>query len=82
MRSLYRCFGLCLAVALALGTADVASGGQCKEWSKYKACNEQFIADRAICQRAKNALCWANQMSRLAHCNATKQTGYPDLQFQ
>jgi hypothetical protein len=53
---------------------------QCGEWSKYPACEQQFIRDRRICQKVKSSACWASQMQRLAYCNRTKgQTGFPEL---
>lgn len=51
------------------------------EWSDNPQCNQQFENDRKICQRAKSAQCWANQMERLGYCNKTGLTGRPELGF-
>jgi hypothetical protein len=60
--------------------SDGASSSQ-PQWSNRKQCNQQFEADREICQRAKNYKCWENQNKRLAHCSPTGEVGTPPLGF-
>jgi hypothetical protein len=52
-----------------------------REWSDRSQCNQQFEADREICQKAKSPQCWANQNKRLAHCSITGEVGTPPLKF-
>jgi hypothetical protein len=61
-----------------------SSGGSTEaddEWSDKPQCNQQFVEDRKVCQRAQNYNCWANQMERLSYCNQTGQVGRPRLMF-
>jgi hypothetical protein len=52
-----------------------------REWSDRSQCNQQFEADREICQKAKSPKCWENQNKRLGHCSATGEVGTPALRF-
>lgn len=51
------------------------------EWSDRPQCNQQFDADRKICQAAKSPECWQNQNKRLGHCSRTGEVGTPPLKF-
>jgi hypothetical protein len=51
------------------------------DWSDRPQCNQQFEADRKICQTAKNPECWQNQNKRLGHCSRTGEVGTPGLGF-
>jgi hypothetical protein len=51
------------------------------EWSDRPQCNQQFEADRKICQAAKSPKCGENQKKRLGHCNITGEVGTPRLKF-
>ena len=51
------------------------------KWSDRPQCNQQFEADRKICQTAKNSECWQNQNRRLGHCSRTGEVGTPPLKF-
>jgi hypothetical protein len=51
------------------------------DWSDRPQCNQQFEADRKICQKAGSAQCWANSSERLGHCNRTGEVGIPSLGF-
>lgn len=59
------------------------SGGSSSrgEWSDRPQCNQQFEADRRICQAAKNPKCWENSNKRLGVCNDTGAVGTPKLGF-
>jgi hypothetical protein len=52
-----------------------------EKWSERPQCNQQFEADRIICQRAKSPTCWENQTKRLGHCDITGEVGTPPLKF-
>lgn len=60
------------------GSGDSARRG---EWSDRPQCNQQFEADRRICQAAKSPRCWENQTKRLGYCSATGEVGTPPLKF-
>lgn len=47
------------------------------EWSDKPQCNQQYIDDRKICQRAHFSTCWANSTERLGVCNRTDKVGTP-----
>ena len=51
------------------------------EWSDRPQCNQQFEADRKICQTAKSPQCWVNQNRRLSHCSVTGEVETPALGF-
>jgi hypothetical protein len=51
------------------------------EWSDKPQCNQQYIDDRKICQRAGSSTCWANSTERLGYCNKTGKVGIPLLRF-
>jgi len=51
------------------------------EWSDRPQCNQQFEADRKICQKAGSAQCWQNSNRRLGHCSRTGEVGIPQLKF-
>lgn len=60
------------------------SGGSARpgdKWSDRPQCNQQFEADRKICQTAKSSECWQNQNKRLWHCSTTGEVGTPPLKF-
>ena len=61
------------------GSGD--SAGSRGEWSDRPQCNQQFEADRAVCQTAKHHKCWENQNKRLSHCSLTGHVGIPSLEF-
>lgn len=51
------------------------------EWSERPQCNQQFEADREVCQKARDYRCWRNQNRRLSHCSLEGEVGIPRLSF-
>jgi hypothetical protein len=60
------------------GRSDGSAGAR---WSDRPQCNQQFEADRKICQNAKSPQCWENSNRRLSHCSSTGEVGIPPLMF-
>jgi hypothetical protein len=58
-----------------------SGGASGRQWSDKPQCDQQFEADREICQKAKSYQCWENQNKRLAHCSPTGEVGIPKLGF-
>lgn len=59
-----------------------SSGSSSKpSWSDRPQCNQQFEADRKICQKAGSPQCWENSNRRLGHCNSTGEVSIPPLGF-
>lgn len=50
-------------------------------WSGRPQCNQQFEADRKICQKAKSPECWESSNKRLGHCRHTSKVSIPPLRF-
>jgi hypothetical protein len=62
------------------GAGGGSSSGR-GEWSDKPQCNQQFEADRRICQAAKSPRRWENSNERLGVCNDTGAVGTPKLGF-
>lgn len=58
-----------------------SGGASRRNWRDKSQCNQQFENDRKICQKAKSAQCWENQMRRLDYCNRTDLITWPELGF-